>query len=344
MTLVRADRTEAAHEQDAVVAAVRGMLRRRTGPAVAALLEPESGLDLRCPAAFSVAFDLPDPQHDTTVADGAVHELADNVAAHTARVTARGNIGWRVDLAPPEQYLVDSVARAVEQAPELPGRDRPDVRVAEWTDPERQAAARAAEFVAEFFPEMFAEMTLVVRQVAQLDGRGIAGFTDFGTMGAIAINRRRFGDASDGLPGPVRFAESLVHEATHARCNAAGWSAPYLAKQGDRTMTVRTPLRPDPRPLNGLFQQLVVLVRSAQLYQRLLGASALVAELSSADVVAATRTRRDTLNTQARQAAHTLGEYRAGLSARGAAELDAAVRELDGSDEQQAQATLVTGG
>jgi hypothetical protein len=327
MTLVQPDVAEAAREQAEVVAAARGMLRRRTGPAVAALLDPDGGLDLRCPAAFSVAFALPDPdaRPGTAEADDAVRALAGTVAAHAGRSTAVAG-GWAVDLAPPEPHLRHSVARAVDQAPRLPGRERPDVRVAGWASGERRAAVRAAELVRDAFPAMFAEMSLVVRQVALLEGRGIAGFTDFGVMGAIMINRGRFGAASDGMPGPVRFAESLVHEATHARCNAAGWSAPYLARQGDRALTVRTPLRPDPRPLNGLFQQLVVLLRSAGLYARMTARP--VPELAG-DALDAARARRDTLLAQAGEAAATLGEHRSGLSARGAAELDAARLELD---------------
>jgi hypothetical protein len=328
LVLVQADLTEARRERDAVQVALRAMLRRRTGERADSLLGPD-GLDLSHPAAFSVAFAMPGAQDDTRAADDAVHALEPVVAAGRRRAARSGCPSWPVDLAPPEPHLVRSVARAVEQAPRLPDREPPNVHVVDWRDSDRAGMCAAACLIATVFPEVFAELSLVVRQVALIEGSGIAGFTDFGVMGAIVVNRRRFGDASNGLPGPIRFAESLVHEGAHARCNAAGWSGPYLADPGARTLTVHTPLRPDPRPLNGLFQQLIVLMRSAELYDRILDPAGSGPREVDAEQRRAIAARRDTLRAQAAQAADTMDEHRTGLSERGRAELDAAVRLLD---------------
>ncbi|MGN5382316.1 YcaO-like family protein [Streptomyces lasalocidi] len=79
---------------------------------------------------------------------------------------------------------------------------------------------------------------------------------------------RRLTDKADGLEGRFRLAEALVHEGTHNRCNAAAVSVPFLGATGAEEL-LSTPLRADPRPLGGLFQQVVVLARSVLLYQRL---------------------------------------------------------------------------
>lgn len=328
MTLVHADPDEAGTEQDALIGTLRRIFRRRTGHEVAELLDPATGFDLRYPGAFGVGLALPPPEADTAPFDAEVRRLAAPAAAHAERAAAFPCPGWSVDLAPPEEHLARSVARAIAQAPERPDRGRPDGRVVNWTPAERATAAVAAELIATACPVTFAELSLVVRQVALVAGRGVNGFTDFGVMGAIMINRRRLAASAEGLPGPVRFAEALVHEGAHVRCNASGAIRPYLADPADRSVTVRTPLRRDARPLNGLFQQLVVLVRCAELYDRLLALPDRPGpELGEAEL-AAVRARRDTLHAQAEQAAATLDEHRDGLSERGRAELDLALDRL----------------
>jgi len=45
--------------------------------------------------------------------------------------------------------------------------------------------------------------------------------TDVATQGAVFVNRLRLDTGADGPAGPVRLAESLVHEGTHVRCHAS---------------------------------------------------------------------------------------------------------------------------
>jgi HEXXH motif-containing protein len=191
-----------------------------------------------------------------------------------ARRRVSGCAIWAVDLAPPEQHLRQSLARAVSQVPQRPERLEAlaALRIGTWSQPERAMFGDAVSLLAEAWPQMLDELRIVVVQLALLDGFGIDGFTDVATHGAIYVNRARLcDDAKTGLPGAVRLAEAMVHEGAHNRCNAAALSTPFLvdAKSGDEPV-VETPLRPDPRPLTGLLQQLVVLVRSHLLYERLL--------------------------------------------------------------------------
>jgi HEXXH motif-containing protein len=181
-----------------------------------------------------------------------------------------------VDLPPPEEHLVESLARAVSQVPQRPDRLEAlaALRIGAWDDEDRAAFAEATGLLERAWPEMLAELRIVVMQIALLRGFGVDGFTDVATHGAIYVNSARLRPhAESGLGGPVRLAEALVHEGAHNRCNAAALSTPFLADGGSRDEpVVQTPLRQDPRPLTGLLQQIVVLVRSLMLYDRLLDA------------------------------------------------------------------------
>ena len=162
---------------------------------------------------------------------------------------------------------------------------------------------------------MFAELREGVRQIALLHGPSIDGFTDFTTHGAVFVNASRLTTGRTGLPGWVRLADALVHEGTHTRCNAAALSTPFLVPgTGTGTApTMTTPLRADPRPLTGLFQQTVVLARQVGL-DRLLYEEA-PAHLPPKAVAA----RRTQVLDRARQGAETLRRYRASLTPAGEA-------------------------
>ncbi|MGW1071672.1 YcaO-like family protein [Streptomyces sp. NPDC002537] len=203
-----------------------------------------------------------------------------------ARCTAE-RTGWAVDLASPgEQHVEESVLRALRQAPEPaagahgqpggPGGTRTDdgspaartVAVVDWSVGQRGVLEEAWRTLRAVWPQMAAELDVTLRQVVLLGGWGIDGFTDFTVHGAVFVNSRRLtGQEPDGPAGHVRLAEALVHEGTHNRCDAAA-SVPFLRASGADEL-LSTPLRADPRPLSGLFQQVVVLARSVLLYRRL---------------------------------------------------------------------------
>ncbi|MCT9011634.1 aKG-HExxH-type peptide beta-hydroxylase [Streptomyces rhizosphaerihabitans] len=177
----------------------------------------------------------------------------------------------RESLAPaePSPHLIRSVTRALAALPT--GTDATGgSRVASWQRPDRAVLDESVARLAATWPQMLAELRIGVAQVALLEGPAIDGFTDFATHGAIYVNRSRLRTSPRGLPGPVRCAEALVHEGTHTRCNAAQLSTPFLTPAAGSAHLVRTPLRADPRPVAGLFQQMVVLARSSVLYALLL--------------------------------------------------------------------------
>ncbi|GAA0463713.1 aKG-HExxH-type peptide beta-hydroxylase [Streptomyces olivaceiscleroticus] len=239
-------------------------------------------------------------------------------------------VATRAGLEPahPAPHLIRSADRALAALPA--GADRTGgARVAPWRGTERAVLDDSCTLLADRWPQMLAELRACVVQVALLEGSAIDGFTDFATHGAIYINRARLGTSPRGLPGPVRCAEALVHEGTHTRCNAAQLSTPFLTTEAGDTAPVRTPLRPDPRPLAGLFQQAVVLARCAALYERLLadgttsgtdGTAPAVPALGS-PVALALASRRDRLSSGARQAIDALYERPALLTGHGRAVL-----------------------
>jgi HEXXH motif-containing protein len=198
---------------------------------------------------------------------------------------------WPVDLAPDEPHVTDSIRRVLAQIPPRAGVE-PALAATDWSERGAVMVRAASALITEVWPEMFQELSAVVRQLALLSGPSANGFTDFTTHGVIYLNRSRCEDGADGLPARWRLAETLVHEETHNRCNGASLTARFLHDpDGDRR--VDTPLRADPRPLAGLFQQIVVLARSVQLYDR--GIAHGADELETGQARAAIRARRDTL-------------------------------------------------
>lgn len=191
--------------------------------------------------------------------------------------------------AAPQGHLSRSVARALRSVPAR-GADAPAATadVVEWEAAERDVLAAALALLERVRPEFAAELRETVVEVALLGGAAIDGFTDFAVHGAVHVNRSRLQGGTDGVPGVVRCAEALVHEGTHTRCNAAAVAEPFLVPDeverdgaarrgsgargsGGGRVLVATPLRADPRPLTGLFQQTVVLARSVLLYRGLAG-------------------------------------------------------------------------
>jgi hypothetical protein len=256
-------------------------------------------------------------------------ELAARVPAVAARATrsssrAAAGIGdscWAADLAPPEPHLSESLRRALAGLPEHRSGRTVDLAVVGWDDGHRRVFERTRDMLAAVWPEMLAELSATVRQVALLKGWGIDGYTDFVVHGAIFVNTARLGDGSDGLPAHIRLAEALVHEGTHSRCNAGAATEPVLVSAeaaSARGPLVPTPLRADPRPVSGLFQQVLVLARCVALYDR----------LPASDAV---RARRERLLGQGRQGVATLRAHLCELTSQGRALVDEAAVLLQGA-------------
>jgi HEXXH motif-containing protein len=233
---------------------------------------------------------------------------------------------WRVDLAPEEPHLAGSIRRALAQIPPRAGSE-PALATTDWSEPDASTVRAASALITAIWPEMFEELAAVVRQLALLSGPSANGFTDFATHGVIYLNRSRCQDGADGLPARWRLAETLVHEATHNRCNGASVTTSFL-RDTDGEKRVNTPLRADPRPLAGLFQQIVVLARSVQLYDRGIVRGADETETETDQARAAIRARRDKLLGQGLDGVATAKGYAADFSPTGLQVVDEAAAHL----------------
>ncbi|MEU3062912.1 HEXXH motif-containing putative peptide modification protein [Streptomyces subrutilus] len=231
---------------------------------------------------------------------------------------------WPTRLAAPGPHLERSVTRALKSVPHQ-GAEAGAPRgssVAGWCAHEEETARHAVALLQSAWPGAAAELGAVLVQIALLDGPGIDGFTDFTVHGAVFVRRDRLAPDAGGLPGAVRLAEALVHEGAHTRCNAASVAdRPFLRPLEESGPMVATPLRLDPRPLTGLFQQMVVLARSVLLYRRLLAQ-----DTCGLDAVPAVRARHDRLAHSAVEAVRTMARHRDTLTEHGTAMLEDAAR------------------
>lgn len=307
--LVTPDAAAARRAEDALWRATDAVLRR-TGAGGAA--------PPRHPARKAAAHRTGTEPPPLTAPPGRRASADEDPAAVPLPRTASGR--WAVDLADPAPHLAVAVGRALASIPQsretMTGTQEPGAVVLAWEAGHTAVLTEAAEWLDQEWPAMLAELEEGVRQIALLGGRAIDGFTDFTTHGAVFVNAARLTVGRTGLPGWVRLADALVHEGTHTRCNAAAFSTPFLISATGPGTSVMTPLRPDPRPLTGLFQQTVVLVRQTVLYRLLYRE----APLSDPQREAAAD-RRARLVEKAFQGVGTLGRHRTALTPAGEAVL-----------------------
>lgn len=323
------DPVSARREQAHVVELMLSVLNRCCSPdnrtAVERIVEPD-GRDggpsaTEChPGLFALAHNLQDGRVEASVRLGSDTQRRARISC--ARAKENSCPQWAVDLPPVEDHLRAAVARAVTQAPTADQAVGSPARttVVPWQERDQRAFCAASCLISRVWPEMLDTMVVVTRQVVLLSEGPIAGFTDFACHGAIFLRRiASESSGTDPLPVDIRLAEGLIHESTHNECNAAAVLAPFLRTGPDVDgRQVATPLRPDPRPLTGLFQQLVVLARGVIWYDKLLSREGRQME--------ALQSRYAILSSRAWAAARTMHREAAVLDAAGRAILD----EVDG--------------
>jgi HEXXH motif-containing protein len=324
--LIHPDPAQARREQLEFGATV-GRILRRGGPVDADLVD-RPGVDPRYPGACELSFVVqaatrgPVSPRVRERHAAMIRDVATRSTASIRRASESPCASWPVDLAPVEPHLRRSLSRAEAKLPSGRDVDPPGARLAHWRTTDRETMCATGCLLRSVWPQMLAELAVGVRQIALIQGT-IGGFSDFVTHGAVFVDQCQLDLGDDGRTGQVRLAEALVHEGAHVRAHAATFSAPFLVDMHDESVLVRTPLRSDPRPLNGLFQQLLVLTRCALLYDRILAAST-----PDLEGRAAVRARRDLLYDQGRGVIPVLREHRGALTDRGAATVEEAAQAL----------------
>jgi hypothetical protein len=191
-------------------------------------------------------------------------QVEQDVTASRARAVANlARVGAEVDLGGADEAVATSFQRCKETTALVP-QDITLYRVP--TDEVAVANLRAGyDLVARLWPEEYQDIQDCIQKIVLFDEQrsgGLMGFTDFRYHGAIFVRSKVIRDAQSA----VEVADQLVHEAAHARLNT--YLATYTLILNAPDELYSSPLRNDPRPLLGVFQQMYVLSRLTQLYSR----------------------------------------------------------------------------
>jgi HEXXH motif-containing protein len=129
-----------------------------------------------------------------------------------------------------------------------------------------QAIAVAMRHLSEAAPELHAEVELIVRDIvlAKPDGSQLieyGGASSFGLWGALTINTETHCDWP-------QFYRQIVHETGHNLLFAIAREEPLM--NADVSVRRRSPLREDPRPIDGIFHAAYVSAREAIALEALL--------------------------------------------------------------------------
>ncbi|MFD8011589.1 aKG-HExxH-type peptide beta-hydroxylase [Streptomyces sp. NPDC058955] len=194
-----------------------------------------------------------------------------DAALHIAKQSVRrtNRIDTQLDSPAARHLLAQAVRRILFRhtgaAPAFGQVDAAPVRPDSET---RRLLNEALAQIAQTWPDMHDELSTLVRAVVLFDeGSAPAGrvtmLTDSHYHGAFFLStsylKRR---AEAGL-----LAYDLIHEATHTYLNALLLSGVKLFRHSTGRLYA-TALRPDPRPLSGVFHQLLVLARAVEFSAR----------------------------------------------------------------------------
>jgi HEXXH motif-containing protein len=139
----------------------------------------------------------------------------------------------------------------------------------------RQRLAAAFELLDEGFPQMAAEIRALLREIVVAAGpqdpKAITfdGASSYMMWGAVLLNARGQKDVLD-------TAQALAHESGHNLLFGFSSSGPLVENSDDELFG--SPLRRDPRPMDGVFHATYVIARMHQTLSRLLESAVLDAD------------------------------------------------------------------
>ncbi len=118
-------------------------------------------------------------------------------------------------------------------------------------------------------PELHDETQVTIRDIIVAlpgaeTGLELGGVSSFALWGALAINP----DTQD-VDGWVHYFKTIVHEAGHNVLFAFARTEPFVLN--DINSRYSSPLRSDPRPMDGIFHAAFVSARESHAFSRLLG-------------------------------------------------------------------------
>jgi HEXXH motif-containing protein len=108
----------------------------------------------------------------------------------------------------------------------------------------RAALVQALQWILEFWPELYREMEFLLCQIVPVgsfkDKHNSASYLEL--VGTVYMSLHH---------NPLTMTEALIHEFQHNKLNMASYADPLL--ENGFFPLYKSPLRPDPRPLWGLF-------------------------------------------------------------------------------------------
>lgn len=120
----------------------------------------------------------------------------------------------------------------------------------------------ALDAIKQHFPEMSEEIAVFLNCIRVFEGRITMGITDVRMFGCMFARTPR-----EDVNPALYYGEHICHEVSHMYLNAAMSIDPIVLNSRDERH--KSPIRPDPRPMIGVFHATFVTSRIVQFFDRL---------------------------------------------------------------------------
>jgi len=168
-------------------------------------------------------------------------------------IDALGDSDW-------ESYIVDDL---VERAPREWGFETSLTPVPDHVVAVQRVYIEAGlRLVHTVYPEIANEIRHYAHVVKLFNGQGVTANTDVRAFHCMFIRV-----PGEGIDPVLYYAERLVHETSHMHLNALMAGDPVVLN--DWSERFRSPLRPDPRPMMGIYHAMYVTSRIVDFFTRL---------------------------------------------------------------------------
>ena len=127
---------------------------------------------------------------------------------------------------------------------------------------QRQYIYDALNLVSDLFPNMQSEIHVFLNKIKVFGGKRAMGITDVRMFGCMFIRQPR-----DTIDPKLYYCEHIVHEVSHMYLNAAMSLDPLVLNP--REAKYKSPIRPDPRPMLGVYHATFVTSRIVQMFDLL---------------------------------------------------------------------------
>lgn len=195
-------------------------------------------------------------------------QVREEISSSRARAEQRhAQLNGAFDLRNDSPSITDALARASRFVTESFGVESRLERV-DVTDEHITSLGAAIAELDAVWPEFAQELRQSVVKIVLFRGPTAIGFADFEHHHAIFL-KEAYVIGADVTP--TSLAEEIIHEASHVRLNTSIAVQPFFENPPEELYD--SPLRPDPRPMFGVYHQMFVLRRLKEFYARKIAVS-----------------------------------------------------------------------